>query len=319
MNAGQTQKQNMQDVDRLIQAFYTAAFEHPWQDFRPHTLQALCQWSGARAAAWLTRSVSDLPGEYAAWPSGVGPGRDAVAGIRFDSGVREVELDPVPPHWCPAAETTDGWGLALAIAHRDTPMRSVFALVFGSAQRPPRELLRRAIGHLAQAGTLALLQFIRRDEWLQTLGRFSRGCAALIDAHGGIYVASPRFTELMQTELRSGDHGRLPFPLPVDLAAAVASDFSVGALHFRIRREGDLYLLHARRPHPLDVLSPREREIAGALAAGKTFKTIARECDIASSTVANHASRIYKKLGIYRREELVGLLRRSAPPPTKTV
>ncbi|TAM24225.1 MAG: response regulator transcription factor, partial [Nevskiaceae bacterium] len=57
--------------------------------------------------------------------------------------------------------------------------------------------------------------------------------------------------------------------------------------------------------------SPREQQIARALGEGKTFKSIARNCGIAVSTVANHATRIYRKLGVYRREELVGLIRSS--------
>jgi DNA-binding CsgD family transcriptional regulator len=60
---------------------------------------------------------------------------------------------------------------------------------------------------------------------------------------------------------------------------------------------------------PLDSLSVREQEIARALGSGKTFKSVARQYGIAASTVANHASRIYRKLDIFRREELVELLR----------
>jgi DNA-binding NarL/FixJ family response regulator len=71
------------------------------------------------------------------------------------------------------------------------------------------------------------------------------------------------------------------------------------------------YLVYARRSQPLDGLSPREQEIARALSTGKTFKSVARQCGIATSTVANHASRIYRKLGIYRREELFELIRAS--------
>ena len=68
-------------------------------------------------------------------------------------------------------------------------------------------------------------------------------------------------------------------------------------------------LLYARKVQALDGLSPREQEIARALAAGKTLKSVARQYGIATSTVANHASRIYRKLGIYRREELFDLIR----------
>jgi DNA-binding NarL/FixJ family response regulator len=60
----------------------------------------------------------------------------------------------------------------------------------------------------------------------------------------------------------------------------------------------------------LDMLSEREQQVARALGTGKTFKGVAREHGLAVSTVANHVSRIYKKLGIYRREELLQLLRK---------
>ena len=77
--------------------------------------------------------------------------------------------------------------------------------------------------------------------------------------------------------------------------------------------DGDMprELAHRMNDRLHDVLSPREQEIARALAMGKTFKSVAREFEIAISTVANHASRIYRKLGIYRREELVELLRKA--------
>jgi DNA-binding CsgD family transcriptional regulator len=132
-----------------------------------------------------------------------------------------------------------------------------------------------------------------------------------VDARGGIYLAGERFGDLLATDFGEQDGRRLPFPLPADAVAAGAGDFAVNGLYFRLQRNGSLLLLHVRRPQPLDALSPRERQIARALAAGKTFKSIAREFDIAISTVANHASRIYRKLGIFRREELVGLLRKA--------
>ena len=102
----------------------------------------------------------------------------------------------------------------------------------------------------------------------------------------------------------------LPFQLPEE-AFEDKGQFSVGELHFRASRAGPLVLLNLRKVLPLDGLSPREQEIARALSTGKTFKSVARQCGIATSTVANHASRIYRKLGIYRREELLELIRAS--------
>jgi DNA-binding NarL/FixJ family response regulator len=73
-------------------------------------------------------------------------------------------------------------------------------------------------------------------------------------------------------------------------------------------RCGGLFQLHVRRPQPLDSLSPREQEIAQALSKGETLKSIARQYGIALSTVANHTTRIYRKLAIARREDLIELV-----------
>jgi len=102
---------------------------------------------------------------------------------------------------------------------------------------------------------------------------------------------------------------RLPFELPENPSEERGA-FSRGTLRFRlVAADGRRFLLYARKVQALDGLSPREREIAKALADGKTLKSVARQYGIATSTVANHASRIYRKLGIYRREELFELIR----------
>jgi len=46
---------------------------------------------------------------------------------------------------------------------------------------------------------------------------------------------------------------------------------------------------------PLDGLSRAEQEIAARAGGRQDFQSIARQFEIAISTVANHASRIYKK------------------------
>jgi DNA-binding CsgD family transcriptional regulator len=163
---------------------------------------------------------------------------------------------------------------------------------------------------MVEGGTLSLRQFVQRDEWLFSLGRNSRGTAAIVDERGTIYVASTRFRELIAAEFGLAECSALPNGLPEEVLQDDEGTFAIGDLYFRVARRGGLFLLHARRPLPLDGLSPREQEIARALGNGKTFKSVARQFDIAVSTVANHASRIYKKLGIFRREELVELVRK---------
>ncbi len=301
-----------QDFDRLVDTIYAAAFEHAWQPFRGLALQQLCEWSGARSAEWLTHVGNEWPAQYAAWPADAATGAEALHALRIAAGEREQVLEILPATLTERGASAGGHGFVLQLAHRGTHLHSLVLLRFAAGVVPEREILRRAVGHLVQAGTLALRRFIQRDEDLQTMGRPSRGSTALIDERGYLYVSSQRFLSMVSEQYGEHDFVRLPFPLPAEALDQGQGMFFTGGLHFRLHREGDLYLLHVRRPHPLDVLSPREQQIARALSSGKTFKSVAREYSIALSTVANHASRIYRKLGVYRREELVGLLRAAA-------
>lgn len=54
-------------------------------------------------------------------------------------------------------------------------------------------------------------------------------------------------------------------------------------------------------PHPIDTLSPREREILAHIARGASNKVIARELEIAETTVKIHVQHILRKLGLSSR------------------
>lgn len=56
---------------------------------------------------------------------------------------------------------------------------------------------------------------------------------------------------------------------------------------------------------PLDLLSPREREILQLLAEGKTNKDIATQLNLSVYTVDGHRTRIMEKLGLHSLGELV--------------
>ncbi len=298
----------MDSLDELISDLYRTSIEDDWRSFRQRALSQLCETLGASAAAWWTRgTAADVErGDLTQFP----PGQMSAETL--------VEL-PFPAEPNATIELPSGKSQALAVryAHRDGGLLSTVLVSFAAGRKlPSKESMTRLVGHLAEAGSLCLRQFIRRDDWLHAMGRTSRGSAALVDADGAVHAASDRFIKLIGGEDASSV-SQLPFELPEDVLGDEGGEFVRGPLHVRVSREARLYLIYARQPLPLDSLSPREQEIARALGNGKTLKSIARQYGIAVSTVANHTTRIYRKLAIYRREDLIELVRTRPEPQRK--
>ena len=287
----------MDATDRLIRALYALAVEEDWAQFRVLALGRVCGELGISEAVWTTQASDQAhAGEFTSWPAG-----------RGSLNTQQMMALPLKEQ---AESALDGGrgGVALRQPHQDSRLSSRFAFWFRNG-RPPAEQLRRVVAHLVEAGALALQHFIQADERLSRWGRSNRGTAAMVDRQGTVYAASRAFRELLGAEFGDPQLARLPFALPEDTTEERGA-FSQGTLRFRlVAIDGRRFLLYARKVQALDGLSPREQEIARALAAGKTLKSVARQYGIATSTVANHASRIYRKLGIYRREELFELIR----------
>jgi DNA-binding CsgD family transcriptional regulator len=285
-------------ADKLVVDFYRSAGDEDWQGFRTRALTRLSQVLRLDAAAWWSRGRRGGDGELTQVPRVVVT-LDELRTIMPRSKLHAaiVRVDPSAQTWL------------FHYPHLDGRLLSTLLLRFQTSVREPDvETLQRLCMHMVEATGIALKFYLRRDEWLDSMGRPSRGSGALVDSSGTIYYASDRFYELLGSE-NAQPCEALPFALPDSVLDGTERSFIHGPLHFRVSPVGQLYLLHARRPLPLDQLSPREQEIARALGNGKTFKSVARQYGIAVSTVANHASRIYRKLAIYRREDLVALLR----------
>ena len=62
----------------------------------------------------------------------------------------------------------------------------------------------------------------------------------------------------------------------------------------------------------LDRLSPRERQVAELVVAGKANKVIARELDLSQRTVETHRANLMKKLKLSTTAELIRLSLQSA-------
>jgi DNA-binding NarL/FixJ family response regulator len=66
-----------------------------------------------------------------------------------------------------------------------------------------------------------------------------------------------------------------------------------------------------RRAAVFGGLSDREQYIASAVVDGLRTSQIARDLFVAQSTVRNHLSAVYRKLGVSSRRELIDLVERS--------
>ena len=202
--------------------------------------------------------------------------------------------------------------LALRCAHPGRPMQSL--ILFLRREGQPAfggediERLQPLAPHLGSGMTLALRSLANVDQFLQKLGRPSRHSAGVLDERGMLLEADDQFRELLRARYPDWQGGLLPFPLP-PLDQAGAEEPVISGLHVRGTRSEGLTIVHLREVNPMDLLSPRERDVVRAIASGLTLKSIGKRLDISPSTVANHAARIYAKLGIHSRDRLVEMLK----------
>jgi DNA-binding NarL/FixJ family response regulator len=75
-----------------------------------------------------------------------------------------------------------------------------------------------------------------------------------------------------------------------------------------------------KRLSPADRLTPREREIVAAVAAGQSNREVAQRLSLAEDTIKHHISNVFDKLGVSNRAELAAYaathgLAQAPPPP----
>lgn len=146
--------------------------------------------------------------------------------------------------------------------------------------------------HLTERGAIvvAMAGNPRREQTFQALAAGARGY---------VHLLSPP-TLLRQVEIVVTNQGLW---VGHDLLAQVAGT-AFGALG------GDTSLI---RGDKLRALTTREREVALAVANGRTNKEAARELDITERTVKAHLSAVFRKLEVRDRLHLVRLLADATP------
>jgi DNA-binding NarL/FixJ family response regulator len=123
----------------------------------------------------------------------------------------------------------------------------------------------------------------------------------------GILVLSQYVEERYATELLAGESRAIGYLLKDRVA-------DVNEFLAAVRRVGDggtaldpevvaQLLARSRRQDPLDRLTPREREVLGLMAEGRTNPAIARSLVVSDKAVEKHVSNIFMKLDLPPAED----------------
>ena len=113
------------------------------------------------------------------------------------------------------------------------------------------------------------------------------------------YVEERYASELLATTSALGGLGYLLKDRIADVAEFLAAVTRVGEGGAVLDPEAVAQLLaRTRRRDPLDRLSPREREVLGLMAEGRTNAAIARALVVSDGAVEKHVSNIFTKLDL---------------------
>ncbi len=168
-----------------------------------------------------------------------------------------------------------------------------------------RRLKEALFPHWIEAASLNLLLYLQSKE----IEHQGQG-AAVCDRFGFILHADSNFQSLLTAEWKEWDGAQLPWPIRriVTPRRDGRRIWSGRRLTCHARPLGDAFLVTAARRDALDLLTPRQRQIAELLIQGHTYKAIARQLGLSPSTVTNYANTIYSQLKVRSKTELAALL-----------
>jgi len=228
----------------------------------------------------------------------------------IDACLASLGQDAFAPRFCDFAET-------LAVDQ---------VMIFAIDDDRARCLLSRHFGHAALGESLAasyLDDWWRRDPLLAELASLPAGETRLRrlseienrmpEDYRWIFFAAPGLgskttvlargstLRLFVSFYSAADDRDAPEPALARIAGRLA------LMHFERRIERDA---HA----PLAVLSARERTVCLGILAGRTADAIARDLNLAPSTVVTYRKRAYDKLGVASRADLFAVCQITSSP-----
>lgn len=133
--------------------------------------------------------------------------------------------------------------------------------------------------------------------------------AAIVDNRGMLYHVEPGFGRLLQAEWPDCDGRQLPASVRQHMQDPLHGRYLGKQIVLIPSQFKDLQILRARKRLPIDDLSGRELSIARYIAAGNTYKEIARLLSISPATTRNHIQRIHNRLKVRNNAELITQLK----------
>lgn len=162
---------------------------------------------------------------------------------------------------------------------------------FSEAERRFKELLMPHLLAVLKLNRAAHLRQLRQ----QGTDRYQQ--RAVVDRRGALQSAEPGFVEQLCAAWPRWQGPLLPLELRSALETATTG-CTLKNLHVELSWLGDLALLSLRPVSPLERLSPRERAVAEAFAAGLSYKEVAQQLSMAPTTTRHHLRNIYAKLEV---------------------
>ena len=302
---------------RCASSLYDHTLAVPSQQYRTWMLEQLCGWLGAQAALWRRRhkrgrfhslTLSGLDRSFPQTWERTADQNGALAaayrepGIAYDLGDFELGSESLKER------VLSRFGIAhvVTLVHYDpvTDLQTEIS-VFRKLRQPAfGETEADQLAQLAPVMVGAACHALLLSR-VQPSSPHSTCATALVDESGRIYEAQQPFLELLRASYPGWAGGKLPFDPPREPGMHSSAD---EPLNVYVEFWADLMLLRVWPQSTLDVLTDREKEIAKYIAEGWSYKLVAKHFDISPSTVSNHATSLYGKLGIGNRAELTALL-----------
>lgn len=178
-----------------------------------------------------------------------------------------------------------------------------------------RMQVERLTPHLIEANRISRLVSLQGGSFAGVPEDAARPWALVSARDGGLLEVNAAFVELARREWPDWHNGQLPATLRRHLQDTV--DFAGREISISISSVDDYRLLVPRLRHPAERLGARETLVLQRYAAGRSYRDIAAELGTSPATVRNQLARIYRRLGVHNKAELVLSLQASAITPAR--